>query len=145
MASLKSIETIVDATVPISDVLDQFRSMGPADNIIIVPHGEDKKKTKYVFHLEGSPSSVVVTEAKVREKEGNKVRSEVSRVSSEKPTDSKRIFCMLPWSDPEYFREERFINHFAKFGPIEYHEVVPNEKGKQWGRRYPGNRRERYG
>ncbi|KAJ8671740.1 hypothetical protein QAD02_002999 [Eretmocerus hayati] len=78
MASLKSIETIVDATVPINDVLDQFRSMGPADKVIIVPHGEDKKKTKYVFHFESSPSSLVVTEAKglprrVRERLGDRI------------------------------------------------------------------------
>ncbi|KAJ8685416.1 hypothetical protein QAD02_021209 [Eretmocerus hayati] len=79
-ASLKSIETIVDATVPISDVLDQFRSMGPADKVIIVPQGGDKKKTKYVFHFGSSPSSLVVTGAKVREKESTKCQGLPRRV-----------------------------------------------------------------
>ncbi|KAJ8671730.1 hypothetical protein QAD02_002989 [Eretmocerus hayati] len=80
MASLKSIETIVDATVPINDVLDQFRSMGPADKVIIVPHGKDKKKTKYVFHFGSSPSSMVVAEAKIREKESAKCQGLPRRV-----------------------------------------------------------------
>ncbi|KAJ8677147.1 hypothetical protein QAD02_012934 [Eretmocerus hayati] len=80
MASLKSIETIVDATVPISDVLDQFRSMGPADKVVIVPHGEDEEETEYMFHFESSPSSLVVTEAKVREKESNKCQGLPRRV-----------------------------------------------------------------
>lgn len=50
------------------------------------------------------------------------------------PINKKRLYCKLPWTIPEEDREVAFFEHFVEFGPLLYHRVVEDTRGRlSWG------------
>lgn len=51
-------------------------------------------------------------------------------IPSARPISNRRIFCKLPYSVTEKYRETQFFDHFSVFGPMVYHQVVPDARGR---------------